>query len=164
LQEILLKGKKGQLLTEIWVNCAEKQAFSQKCTHPNRKMFDRKTNKPVNFICGRDYMTIWFCVKTTQTPNTVAEVVCAFNTFEEETSKGKCVWIIEKGKGIEEYWQILSKYEHQKELRCVALVYQKGDTVILGEVADEVLPNFLAPLLARYGFDNVKWIVANPKR
>jgi hypothetical protein len=27
LQEILLKGKKGQLLTEIWVNCAEKQAF-----------------------------------------------------------------------------------------------------------------------------------------
>jgi hypothetical protein len=29
LQEILLKGKKGQLLTKIWVNCAEKQAFPQ---------------------------------------------------------------------------------------------------------------------------------------
>ena len=109
-------------------------------------------------------MTIWFCVKTTQTPNTVAEVVCAFNTFEEQTSNGKCVWIIEKGKGVEEYWQILSKYEHQKDASCVALVYQEGDTVVLGEVADEVLPNFLAPLLAKYGFDNVKWIVANPKR
>jgi hypothetical protein len=109
-------------------------------------------------------MTIWFCVKTAQTPNTVAEVVCAFNTFEEETSNGKCVWVIEKGKGIEEYWQILSKYEHQKDISCVALVYQEGDTVVFGEVADEVLPNFLAPLLARYGFDNVKWIVANPKR
>ena len=109
-------------------------------------------------------MTIWFCVKTTQTPNTVAEVVCAFNTFEEQTSKGKCVWIIEKGKSLEEYWQILSKYDHQKDASCVALVYQEGETVVLGEVADEGLPNFLAPLLARYGFDNVKWIVANPKR
>ncbi len=109
-------------------------------------------------------MTIWFCVKTAQTPNTVAEVVRAFNTFEEETSNDKCVWIIQKGKGIEEYWQILSKYEHQKDFSSVALVYQEGDTVVLGEVADEVLPNFLAPLLARYGFDNVKWIVANPKR
>jgi len=127
-------------------------------------MNDRKANKTVNFICGCDHMTIWFCVKTAQTPNIVAEVVRAFNTFEEETSKDKCVWIIEKGKGIEEYWQILSKYEQQKDVSCVALVYREGDTVVLGEVADEVLPNFLAPLLARYGFDNVKWIVANPKR
>jgi hypothetical protein len=109
-------------------------------------------------------MTIWFCVKTAQTPDTVAEVVCAFNTFDEGTPKGKCVWIIEKGKGTEEYWQIQSKYEHQKDVSCVALVYQEGDTVVLGEVADEVLPNFLAPLLTRYGFDNIKWIVANPKR
>jgi len=109
-------------------------------------------------------MTIWFCVKTAQTPNTVAEAVSAFNTFEEDTPDGKCVWIIEKGKGEEEYWQILSKKEIIKDPVCVALVYQEGDTVVLGEVADEVLPNFLAPLLAKYGFDNVKWIVANPKR
>ena len=80
-------------------------------------------------------MTIWFCVKTAQTPNTVAEVVRTFNTFEEETANGKCVWIIEKGKGVEEYWKILSKYEHQKDVSRVALVYQEGDTVVLGEVA-----------------------------
>jgi hypothetical protein len=109
-------------------------------------------------------MTIWFCVKTTQTPSVVAEVVCTFNTFEEVAPNGKCVWVVEKGKGIEEYWQILSKYEKIKDAVCVALVYLEGDTVVLGEVADEVLPNFLAPLLAKYGFDNVKWIVANPKR
>jgi hypothetical protein len=109
-------------------------------------------------------MTIWFCIKTAQAPNIVAEVVCVFNTFDEEALNGKCAWIIEKGKGAEEYWQILSKYEHKKPVSCVALVYQEGDTVVLGEVADEVLPNFLAPLLAKYGFDNVKWIVANPKR
>jgi hypothetical protein len=109
-------------------------------------------------------MTIWFCVKTTQSPDLVAQVVCAFNIFDEETPNGKCSWFIEKGTGAEEYWQILSKYQKQKEITCVALAYREGDTVVLGEVADEVLPNFLAPLLAKYGFDCVKWIVANPKR
>ena len=109
-------------------------------------------------------MTIWFCVKTAQNPDIVAEVIRTFNTFDEETSNGKCVWTIEKGKGVEEYWQILSKYELLADVSCVALIYREGDTVILGEVTDELLPNFLAPLLARYGFDNVKWIVANPKR
>jgi hypothetical protein len=109
-------------------------------------------------------MTIWFCVKTNQTPDIVAQVICAFNTFDEETPNGKCIWTVEKGKGVEEYWQILSKLEPQKGVTCVALVYREGDTVVLGEVADEVLPNFLAPLLAKYGFDLVKWIVANPKR
>jgi hypothetical protein len=109
-------------------------------------------------------MTIWFCVKTNQTPDAVAQVVCAFNTFDEEMPDGKCVWLVEKGEGVEEYWRILSKREQEKESTCVSLVYREGDTVVLGEVADEVLPNFLAPLLAKYGFDLVKWIVANPKR
>jgi hypothetical protein len=109
-------------------------------------------------------MTIWFCVKTDQTPDIVAQVICSFNTFDEETANGKCIWIIEKGEGVEEYWKILSKYAQQKEASCVALVYREGDAVVLGEVSDNVLPNFLAPLLAKYGFDLVKWIVANPKR
>ena len=109
-------------------------------------------------------MTIWFCVKTNQAPDSVAQVVCAFNTFDEETPSGEHTWIVEKGEGVEEYWKILSKYEHRKEISCVALVYREGDTVVLGEVADEVLPNFLAPLLAKYGFYSVKWIAANPKR
>lgn len=109
-------------------------------------------------------MTIWFCVKTNQTPDTVAQVVCSFNVFDEETENGKCLWTIEKGTGVEEYWQILSKYKYQKNESCVALVYREGDTVVLGEVSDEFLPNFMAPLLAKYGFDLVKWIVANPKK
>ena len=50
-------------------------------------------------------MTIWFCVKTTQAPDIVAEIVREFNIFDEETLNGKCVWFIEKGKGAEEYWQ-----------------------------------------------------------
>ena len=108
-------------------------------------------------------MTIWFCVKTDESPDSVAQIVCNFNTFDEETPNGKCIWMIEKGKGTEEYWQILSHYEATKGDSCMALVYREGDTVVLGEVADDILPNFMAPLLAKYGFDYVKWIVANPK-
>jgi hypothetical protein len=41
----------------------------------------------------------------------------------------------------------------------VALVYRAGDTVVVSEVADDLAPNFIDPLLEKYGFENVKWIV-----
>jgi hypothetical protein len=109
-------------------------------------------------------MIIWFCVKTNQSPDAVAQIICTFNTFEGETPDFPYIWTVEKGEGAEEYWKILSKHKQQNNVSTVSLVYQTGDTVILGEVSDEVLPNFLAPLLTKYGFDNVKWMIANPKR
>ncbi|MCW4017144.1 MAG: hypothetical protein NWF00_00435 [Candidatus Bathyarchaeota archaeon] len=110
-------------------------------------------------------MTIWFCVKTTDPADEVGNVVCAFNVFEDAHPKGKYSWILEKGVGDEEeYWQIRSKYEDLGELTDVALVYRAGDTVILGEVNDNLVPNFLIPLLKKYRFDNLKWIVSAPKR
>lgn len=109
-------------------------------------------------------MIIWFCVKTNQTPDKVAQVVCAFNSFEGETPDWPYTWTSERGQGEEVYWKIISKHKQNGTMCCVSLVYQAGDTVVLGEVSDEVLPNFLAPLLTKYGFDNVKWMVANPKR
>lgn len=110
-------------------------------------------------------MTMWFCVKTTDTPKRVGDVVCAFNVFEDKHPKGKYSWVTEQGKGSEdEYWQIKSKYEELKELTNVALVYKTGDTVVLAEVDDNFVPNFLDPLLEKYGFDNIKWVVANSKQ
>jgi hypothetical protein len=108
-------------------------------------------------------MTVWFCVKTADNPDAVADVVCAFNIFEDNHPHGKYTWIIQKGEGPEEYWQILGKYEQIKELSNVALVYREGDTVVFGEVSDDLVPNFMAPLLAKYGFDNLKWLVTAPK-
>jgi len=109
-------------------------------------------------------MTMWFYVKTTDTPKTVGEVVCAFNVFEDPHPKGKYSWIIEPTKGEGEYWQIKSKYEDLKDLTNVALIYRTGDTVVLAEIDDNFVPNFLDPLLEKYGFEKVKWIVALPKR
>jgi hypothetical protein len=107
---------------------------------------------------------MWFYVKTNDSPKAVGETVCAYNVFEDAHPKGKYSWIIEQGKGPEEYWQIKGKYEGLGDLTNVALVYKAGDTVILGEVNDDFVPNFLDPLLEKYGFDNIKWIVATPKR
>jgi hypothetical protein len=109
-------------------------------------------------------MTMWFYVKTSDNPKKVGDVVCAYNIFQDEHPKGKYSWIMEQGKGEDEYWQIKSKYEDLKDMTNVALVYRTGDTVVLAEVNDDFVPNFLDPLLEKYGFDNVKWIVATPKR
>ena len=71
---------------------------------------------------------------------------------------------MQEGKPPEEYWQIMGKYEDLKELTNVALIYKSGDAVVLGEVNDDFVPNFMDPLLEKYGFDNVKFIVAITKR
>jgi len=111
-------------------------------------------------------MTMWFYVKTNDDARTVGDAVCAFNVFQDAHPKGKYSWVMEQGKetGEGEYWQIESKYEELKDLKFVALVYRSGDTVVLGEINDDFVPNFMDPLLEKYGFDNVKWIVAAPKR
>jgi len=109
-------------------------------------------------------MTMWFYVKTAHDPKIVGDAVCANNVFEDAHPKGKYSWIMQKGKGEEEYWQIMGKYEDLKELNNVALVYRAGDTVVLGEIGDDLVPNFMDPLLEKYGFDNIKWVTATPKR
>ncbi len=109
-------------------------------------------------------MTMWFYVKTNDDPKIVGDIVCAYNIFEDQHPKGKYSWIMQEGKRPEEYWQIMSKYEEVKELTNVALIYRAGNTVVLGEVNDDFVPNFMDPLLEKYGFDNIKFIVATPKR
>jgi hypothetical protein len=104
-------------------------------------------------------MTMWFYVKTNDSAKTVGETVCAYNIFEDAHPKGKYSWIMEKGKSEEEYWEIKGKYEELKELTNVALVYRAGDTVVLGEIKDDFVPNFMDPLLEKYGFENIKWMV-----
>jgi hypothetical protein len=105
-------------------------------------------------------MTIWFYVKTRDNPKTVAETVGKFNFYQGEHPEDKYSWITEPGKGEGEYWEIKGKYDPLKDLTLIALAYRTGDTVVLAEVDDSLAANFLDPLLEKYGFDNVKWIVA----
>jgi hypothetical protein len=108
-------------------------------------------------------MTIWFYVKTSDSPKSVGEVVCSFNFYQGEHPEDKYSWIMEKGKAEEEYWEIKGKYDPSKDLASIGIAYRIGNTVVLSEIDDNLAPNFLDPLIEKYGFDNVKWIVV-PKR
>ena len=110
-------------------------------------------------------MTIWFYVKTADAPKTVAEVVCNFNFYQGEHPEDKYSWVTEfKKTGMEEYWEIKGKYGPLKDLTLIGLAYRTGDAVVLGEVDDDLAENFLDPLLEKYGFDNVRWIVVPTKK
>jgi hypothetical protein len=110
-------------------------------------------------------VTISFYVKTADDVKAVADVVCAFNYYQGEHPEDKYSWIAElKKTAEEEYWEIKGKYAPLKDLTLIGIAYRAGDTVVLGEVADDLAENFLDPLLAKYGFENVKWIVITIKR
>ena len=111
-------------------------------------------------------MTITIYVKTTDNPKTVAETVGKFNYYEGEHPEDKYSWITEEAKTDEgeTYYQIKGKYAPLKDLTLIAIAYRTGDTVALTDIDDSLTANFLDPLLEKYGFDNVKWIVLPPKR
>jgi hypothetical protein len=109
-------------------------------------------------------MTIWFYVKTNDDPKTVGEVVCVFNYTEGEHPEDKYSWIMQVGKDEPGYWEIKGKYAALKDLTEIGIVYRIGDSVVLAEIDDELAPDFLEPLITKYGFDNVKWIVVPTKR
>ena len=46
----------------------------------------------------------------------------------------------------------------------VALLYMAGDTVVLAEIDDDLVPNFMDPLAEKYGYDNIKWLITNPRQ
>ena len=104
-------------------------------------------------------MTIWFYVKTSDDPKTVGDIVCVFNFMEGIHPGDNYSWIMEVGKDEPGYWEIKGKYAGLKDLTEIGIVYRIGDTVVLSEIDDDLAPDFLDPLIKKYGFDNVKWIV-----
>lgn len=112
-------------------------------------------------------MTTTFMVKTDVSPRLVGQIVCESNFYQGEHPEDKYSWIIQLGKSTKtegEYWEIKGKYAPLKDLTLIALVYRAGDTVMLSEIEDSLMLNFLKPLLEKYGFDSVKWIVAPTER
>lgn len=110
-------------------------------------------------------MTIWIYVKTNDSPKSVGDMVCAHNVFVDAHPKGKYSWVMKPGKDEEDFWQIRGKYEDlEEELSNIAIVYRAGDAVVLGEVDDTFIPNFLDPLLVKYGLEHIKWLTTVPKR
>lgn len=109
-------------------------------------------------------MTLWFYVKTADDSKVVGDVVCKFNFAEGKHPEDKYSWIMEEGKDEPGYWEIKGAYAPLKEISTIGIVYRIGDSVVLAEIDDALAPNFVDPLIEKYGFDNVKWLfVATPK-
>lgn len=104
-------------------------------------------------------MTIWFYVKTNDDPKIVGEVVCIFNYAEGIHPNDQYSWILQEGRDEAGYWEIKGKYTGLKDLTEIGFVHRIGDTVVLSEIDNDLAPNLIDPLIAKYGFDNVKWIV-----
>ena len=112
-------------------------------------------------------MTLTFLVKTADNPQLVGKVVCDFNFYQGEHPEDKYSWVIQLGKNVKEegeYWEIEGKYAPLKDLTLIAIVYRAGDAVLFTEIDDTLFTNFLEPLLEKYGFDNLKWIVVPQER
>src|SRR5665647_1999996 len=104
-------------------------------------------------------MTLWFYVKTNEDPKAVGDVVCAFNFMQGQHPEDKYSWIIEAGKDEPGYWEIKGKYAALKDVAIICIVYKIGDAVAFAEIDDDLSPNFIDPLVTKYGLDNVKWMV-----
>jgi hypothetical protein len=57
------------------------------------------------------------------------------------------------------YWEIRGKYAGLKDLTEIGIVYRIGDAVVLSEIDNDLAPTIIDPLISKYGFDNVKWLV-----
>ncbi len=104
-------------------------------------------------------MTIWIYVKTNDDIRTVGDIVCAFNFTQGKHPEDQYSWIMEVGKDEPGYYEIKGKYAGLKDLSEIGVVYRIGDTVVLSEIDDDLTPDLIDPLITKYGFDNVKWIV-----
>ena len=64
------------------------------CTNSEKQIKGNRAN-----YCRDQNMTIWFYVKTNDSPTSVGEVVCNFNFIQGEHPEDKYSYIMEKGKG-----------------------------------------------------------------
>jgi len=78
---------------------------------------------------------------------TVGEVVCRANSVKNGRS-----WII-SGEG--ESFVIKANSDGQ----CVAVVYCVGDLVVGIEIDDDCASKVVEPLIEKYDFENVKWML-----
>ena len=83
----------------------------------------------------------------------------AFNYTEGIHPNDKYSWIMQESRNEPGSWEIMGKYAGLKDLTEIGLVYRIGDTVVLSEFDNDLAPNLIDPLITKYGFDNVKWIV-----
>jgi hypothetical protein len=96
---------------------------------------------------GAQKLVILVCCKTLGGSKKVAELICKVN------SGGKTRWLL-RGECEENSWVIETNCKESPDV----MVSQVSSSVVVIEVDEECAPNILDPLMAHYGFENIKWL------
>jgi len=95
---------------------------------------------------------IWVYCKTVDDPKIVADYVCEAN-FGQESSENKQVI---KDESEDDCWIIQTCYPKNE---TSALIYRIGPEVVVIEIDENCASNIIEPLMKKYGFDSVKWLL-----
>ena len=96
-------------------------------------------------------LALIYC-KTNDDPKIVADYVCKAN-FGELNSENKSQ--IVKDENEDSCWIIQSKSMNETS----AIIYRIGPEIVALETDDDCASNIIEPLMKKYGFNNVKWLL-----
>jgi len=97
---------------------------------------------------------IWIYCKTVDDPKKVGQFVCKANSPQEKDEKH--YWVIQDENESETYTIGVACKDS-----TAAMVYRIGHSVVAIEVDDDCAHAIIEPLIEKYGFDNVKWLLVN---
>ena len=95
---------------------------------------------------------IWVYCKTTDKPKEVGEYICKSNFGRGDNYIESKVM---KDEIEEDCWLIETKSQNETS----AMVYKIGNEVVAVEIDDDCAINVIEPLMKKYGFTNVKWLL-----
>jgi len=95
---------------------------------------------------------IWVYCKTTDKPKEVGQYICKTNFSRgDDQTESKVI----KDEIEEDCWLIQTNSQNETS----AMVYKIGNEVVALEIDDDCAINVIEPLMKKYGFANVKWLV-----
>ena len=84
----------------------------------------------------------------------VADYVCESN-FSQENIESK-LKVINESENEDDCWIIQTEHPNSE---TSAMIYRIGTEIVCIEIDDNCASNVIEPLLKKYGFNNVKWLL-----
>lgn len=100
----------------------------------------------------KEDLVLVYC-KTNDDPKIVANYVCKAN-IGQKNSENKTQII--KDENEDDCWIIQQNSPHNE---TSAIIYRIGPEIIALEIDEECASNIIEPLMKKYGFDKVKWLL-----
>jgi len=96
---------------------------------------------------------MWIYCKTVDDPKKVGELICKFYFVQGIDKKKPRIWNDKTEDGC---WVIKTDCVNE----IAAMIYRAGNEVVVIEIDDRCAADVIESLIIKYGFDNVKWLLA----